>query len=1648
MVCSAILSSGTSAFGQAESVRHIIVRTEHDSGLLANAQAREQVVYSEVVQVAGAPWLRLSFDEVRLGDKSHLRITSFADGEMQKLDATALAQWKNTTAYFNGSAVLLELVAGPRTTDNRVRLTRSLAGSGQGGFSDRRVCDTTDNRVPSANDRVGRLLALALPLPTCPAGLPCGTTAAGLCSAQIIDVIPDDDGDDRLLLSAGHCFDSGSNNSDASEPSVVMQFGPIPDTDAAICGLKHPPVAKQFVVNSGRLRYNNPGECGNDWSVFLCCPNSTTTKTVYEEQLASFTLAAAAPANGAALTKFGCGADGPAITRFCGCVEGQSESTKFGTQQSSMGTVTAAVGPDWVIRHNCHTCGGDSGCALVNNLGELVGLHTAGGCQPNPSPPNNCGAVITNPNLQNAINLVKTQFTPVNDLCMNARVVSDGSIAFLTKGATTDGPTDYRLTFDPTDTQASNDIWFLYHSPYVGPQNVRFSVCNSDFDTRLLIYDLACPTGPDTALAVADDSTGCSSRSELIYNTQANASYLIRVGAYGDITGSGTLEIGPAITPPGNTCNMMLRTAGEGFNFFTTHGATTDGPAEAACAGGQITQDVWWKYIPCQSGEVVIETCQVTPFDTCLAVYAFNGALAPCPRGALILASDNACGQQSRVTIPVVRGTSYLIRVGGPNQAHGTGVLAITPVVPNNNACANAQVVAEGRFLFDNRRATTDGPAITGCFAPPCVNDVWFKYTYPGLAAADLTIQTCGPLTGFDTVIVVYAANCPPMGAEVACNDDACGTQSRVLINVNAGDEFYIRVGSYNTDRAGCGVLDISYNDTGLPANDEACSALPIYEGTTAYTTVNATTDGPNPVACLPMAFNQDLEHDIWYQFITTRAGNIVVDACDATFDARLASYAIEALAGAVVCPPTNAAAACGDDDCGTDTFRPLMNIPIAVDGMGTPTSDYWIRMGGFDDGLGGGVEEGTGNLRVRVLPNDNCTAARFNSGLRDLGNGDNMFDNKGALPFNGRPADGPALGAACDAMNDLRADLWFVYHATNTGNTTFAVTASYNNFVALYDAPFICDVPAGTRLLNCPGGAPLDCNHANAAAGANKRSSLVRATIAGNLYWVRIGGFGDGEFGPGIITVTPSPAGPPNNDCANARTAELGDNPFTTVGATTDGPALAAGCTPDNQIHQDVWFTYFAPMTGNLVIETCGGPAAFDTRVAVYNSPALPACPPPPAPAPLPFTCTALVLVAGGCNDNSTDAACAPRSQLNIPITIGRAYYIRVGGVNTMTGTGTLTLRFIMNDVCVNAKQILPGGGAFPYLAATAFFNSSGANTDGAPDATCNFFANNQIGQDLWYWFSSPQKGRITIDTIGSSFDTKLAIYTAGGGMLPACPPPAPLACNDDIGGGVLQSRVARDVMGGDQILIRVGGYLAGQGPGQVNISFTDNDSCDRARNVVDGTYSFDTRGASQDGVATCGNSNTTPDVWFLYTASCDGDLIADTCGSAYDTVLSVYNDNCLMPVESACSDDDLGVVCTGLRQSRLAAPVVTGSGYLIRVSGFNGATGLGRLTLMCEAKGACCVGATCLQLRRSECVGANQAFTGPGQACNAPDDATTPCCKADFNRNGMISVQDLFDFLTAYFGNAIAADASGNSMVELQDIFDYLAAYFAGCP
>ena len=115
--------------------------------------------------------------------------------------------------------------------------------------------------------------------------------------------------------------------------------------------------------------------------------------------------------------------------------------------------------------------------------------------------------------------------------------------------------------------------------------------------------------------------------------------------------------------------------------------------------------------------------------------------------------------------------------------------------------------------------------------------------------------------------------------------------------------------------------------------------------------------------------------------------------------------------------------------------------------------------------------------------------------------------------------------------------------------------------------------------------------------------------------------------------------------------------------------------------------------------------------------------------------------------------------------------------------------------------------------------------------------------------------------------------------------------------------------------------------------------DTCSTAVAVGDGMTPFDNLTAMDEGPAFgCGIGDAF-DVWFAYTAVTGGTLDVETCGSTFDTRIEIYDD--CMGDEILCNDDSCGL------QSALSIGVNGGTTYFIRVAGWNGAQGMGTLTV-----------------------------------------------------------------------------------------------------
>lgn len=301
-----------------------------DSGEVSNPGADWSTGYSRSIVIPGAHWVRLHFGTAELEQGSYLLVTSTLDGQTHRLDAAAMGDWNNSTAYLNGDTLDLQLFAAPNSRGNHITIEEIEAELGtQGDIAHTRgdstqcgIC-TTDDRTLSMETWTGRIM-------------PIGCTGSIIC-------------EDSTMISAGHCVGADQ----------VLQFNVPPST--AACGTVNPPVDDQFPVTA--LNSVNGG-VGNDWSVYRSGVNSIGQKPF--DRYRQFRRLAITPAIiGDSTDIWGFG-----LNLTCSMSQ---------AQQHSFGSITFRT--NTYYSYNDDVRGGNSGSAFLKD-GAVVGVvtHCASGC--------------------------------------------------------------------------------------------------------------------------------------------------------------------------------------------------------------------------------------------------------------------------------------------------------------------------------------------------------------------------------------------------------------------------------------------------------------------------------------------------------------------------------------------------------------------------------------------------------------------------------------------------------------------------------------------------------------------------------------------------------------------------------------------------------------------------------------------------------------------------------------------------------------------------------------------------------------------------------------------------------------------------------------------------------------------------------------------------------------------------------------------------------------------------------------------------------------------------------------------------------------------------------------------------------------------
>jgi hypothetical protein len=297
--------------------------------------------------------------------------------------------------------------------------------------------------------------------------------------------------------------------------------------------------------------------------------------------------------------------------------------------------------------------------------------------------------------------------------------------------------------------------------------------------------------------------------------------------------------------------------------------------------------------------------------------------------------------------------------------------------------------------------------------------------------------------------------------------------------------------------------------------------------------------------------------------------------------------------------------------------------------------------------------------------------------------------------------------------------------------------------------------------------------------------------------------------------------------------------------------------------------------------------------------------------------------------------------------------------------------------------------------------------------------------GASVWWSWTAPASGWVRFDTVGSDFDTVLAVYT--GSAVNAL---THIASNDDHEG--LASRVTFYANSGTAYRIAVDGW--GGNAGSITLRWGAplppvNDDFANSGYLWGGSGSATglNVGATLQAGEPVQGSPGGRSVWWTWTAPATGWVAFDTDGSDFDTLLGVYTGSAVNALTYVAWNDDAAGIYP---RSYVVFAAVLGVSYRIVVDGYYGAHGNVRLNWGATAAPTAApfndrfVDAIVLRGVGGSTSGSN---------LNATEDEFEP------NHAGNMGGRSVWWVWTAHSGGSVAISTAGSD-------FDTLLAVYTG--
>ena len=233
---------------------------------------------------------------------------------------------------------------------------------------------------------------------------------------------------------------------------------------------------------------------------------------------------------------------------------------------------------------------------------------------------------------------------------------------------------DPNTLYEGTLTESMWEIWYSFTAPSTGDYII--SLQGSDFDTVLAVYDRC----GGYAVWYNDDTNDLTSR--LSMNMYEGQTYYILISPYESV-GSYNLRITPVTEPASNdtvaaATPITLASAVQGCTD-----AATSSLSYSSC-GVYDSRDVWYSFAPSSSLFVKLSLVG-EDFDTTLSVFDED-------TGVEVACNDqkDSCTNDSELSMEMVQGKSYLIRVAGFYDGTGHYTLTLAPVIDSAPRCVGS----------------------------------------------------------------------------------------------------------------------------------------------------------------------------------------------------------------------------------------------------------------------------------------------------------------------------------------------------------------------------------------------------------------------------------------------------------------------------------------------------------------------------------------------------------------------------------------------------------------------------------------------------------------------------------------------------------------------------------------------------------------------------------------------------------------------------------------------------------------------------------------------------------------------------------------------------------------------------------------------